>query len=134
MKKALYVFPVLFLLYLAGCQNAADVASYNLSQAADNFKIERRIIFFDTWTDKYLLEIDGLCSIKSAAKTTGTAGVAVTCKTGPMSYKKHYLGLSGNVTYFSEQMQEASVSTYRYKVIFRPTVIVPDVDWMHYKQ
>lgn len=117
-------------LALVGCQNDADVASYNLSQAADNFQIDRRIIFINTWSNTYLLEIDGACSIKDASSTTGTNGVAVTCKVGPNEFKKHYLGLSGNVTYFSEQLGAADVSTYRYKVIFKPSVIVPDVD-MH---
>lgn len=113
---------------LTGCMNDADVASDNLSYAADNFQIDRRIIFVNTWSNTYLLEIDGACSVKSAAGTTGTDGVAVTCKTGPNEYKKHYLGLSGNVTYVSEQLGPASVSTYRYKVTFKPSVIVPDVD------
>ena len=43
-KLLLYVS---FLAVLAGC-NQADVASRNLSQAADNFQIERRILFYNT--------------------------------------------------------------------------------------
>jgi len=114
--------------FLSGCSTDADVASRNLSIAADSFQIERRIVFFDTWTDTYLLSIEGLCSIKSGAGTTGTEAVAVTCKTGQDEYKKHYLGLGGNVTYFSEQIREAEVNVYHYKVIFKPQSIVPDVD------
>jgi hypothetical protein len=116
------------LMAAAGCSTDADVASQNLSIAADNFQIERRIIFIDTWTDTYLLSITGLCSIKSAEGTTGTPGVAVTCKVGANEYKKHYLGLSGNVTYFSEQVGPAQVGVYRYKVVFKPSVILPDID------
>jgi len=115
---------------LSACRNDADVASENLSYAADNFQIERRIIFIDTWTDTYLLSVTGLCSVKSAADTTGSDGIAVTCKVGPNEYKKHYLGLSGNVTYFSEQLGPAQVGVYRYKVNFKPSTIIPDVD-MH---
>ena len=113
---------------LAGCSTDADIASQNLSIAADSFQIERRIIFIDTWTDTYLLSITGLCSIKNGAGNTGGNSVAVTCKTGANEYKKHYLGLSGNVTYFSEQLGAAQVGVYRYKVIFKPTAIIPDVD------
>ncbi len=51
----------------------------------------------------------------------------VTCKTGPAAYKKHFLGLSDNVTYFVEQMEPVAVSPYRYRVIFKPDLIVPDV-------
>lgn len=115
---------------LSACSNDADVASQNLSYAADNFQIERRIIFIDTWTDTYLLSVTGLCSVKSASDTTGSDGIAVTCKTGANEYKKHYLGLSGNVTYFSEQLGAAQVGVYHYKVNFKPTTIIPDVD-MH---
>lgn len=128
-KKPLIVLSLLTaVLALGGCSTDADVASHNLSIAADNFEIERRIIFIDTWTDTYLLSVTGLCSIKSADGTTGTPGVAVTCKTGANEFKKHYLGLSGNVTYFSEQIGLAQVGVYRYKVVFKPTAILPDVD------
>jgi len=39
------------------------------------------------------------------------------------------LGLSDNVTYFSEQVASAPANTYRYRVFFKPSVIVPDVDY-----
>ena len=52
----------------------------------------------------------------------------MTCKTGPNVYKKHYLGRSDNVTYFAEQIDSVSVDVYYYRVIFKPSVIVPDVD------
>jgi len=130
LKRKLFVGLFLSIagLGLVGCSSDADVASRNLSMAADNFQIERRIVFINTWTNSYLLSITGLCSIKSAEGTTGTSGVAVTCKVGPNDYKKHYLGLNGNVTYFSEQLAPAKVGVYRYKVVFKPSVILPDVD------
>jgi hypothetical protein len=110
---------------LAACSNEADVASQNLSQSADNFGVNRRIVFVNGITDKYLLSIEGLCSIApgSAAKS-----VAVTCKTGQGQYKKHLLGLSDNVTYFAEQLEDAKVSVYHYKVTFNPATIVPSID------
>ena len=52
----------------------------------------------------------------------------VTCKTGEQSYKKHYLGLSDNVTYFSEQLDDHAVDASHYKVIFKPSVILPNVE------
>lgn len=108
---------------LAGC-NDADVASRNLSQAADNFQITRRVVFYNGITGDYMLSIEGLCSLGNADKSRE---VSITCKTGPNSYKKHFLGLSDNVTYFVEQVDGADVNTYHYKVIFKPSVIVPDV-------
>jgi len=54
--------------------------------------------------------------------------LSVTCKTGENSYRKHFLGLSDNVTYFAEQVKPSSVDTYHYRVIFKPQTIVPSVD------
>lgn len=108
---------------LAACANDADVASRNLSQAADNFGINRRIVFYNGVTGEYMLTIEGLCSQKPEAKK-----LEVTCKTGQDVYKKHFLGLSDNVTYFSEQMENAKVGIYFYRVTFKPSVIIPSID------
>lgn len=108
---------------LAGCANDAQVASYNLSQAADNFKINRRIVFYNGITNDYMLTIEGLCSQEQTDKK-----LAVTCKVGEGAYKKHFLGLSDNVTYFSEQMEPAAVGVFHYRVTFKPTVLLPSID------
>ncbi len=110
-------------LLLVGCDNDAQVASRNISWAADNFEINRRIVFYNVWTGDYILTIEGLCSQEPTEKK-----IAVVCKVGPTSYKKHFLGLSNNVTYFSEQLENAQASVYRYKVTFKPTVIVPSIE------
>lgn len=112
-------------MFLAGCSTDADMASQNLSNAADQFEINRRIVFLNGITDAYPLTIEGLCSIKA---DSADKQLEVTCKTGPNSYKKHFLGLSDNMSYFVEQIDGADVSVYRYKVQFRPTQIIPDVD------
>jgi hypothetical protein len=108
---------------LASCSNDAQVASRNLSQAADNFEITRRIVFYNGITNDYMLEIVGLCSQEPKEKK-----LEVTCKVGPAVYKKHFLGLSDNVTYFSEQMEPAKASTYFYRVTFKPSIIIPAID------
>ncbi|MFC9660089.1 hypothetical protein ACFVJ5_07620 [Nocardia sp. NPDC127606] len=108
---------------VTGCSSDADVVSKNLSKESDQFKINRRVVFFNGITDKYLLSIEGKCSIKDENNQ-----LEVTCKTGDEEYKKHFLGLSDNVSYFVEQLEAAEVSPYHYKVIFKPEVIIPDVD------
>jgi hypothetical protein len=110
---------------LAACSNDSDVASKNLSKAADNFEIERRIVFYNGITGDYILEIDGLCAL---GNYDDASRLSVTCKTGKHEYKKHYLGLSDNVTYFAEQLKSADVSTSRYRVVFKPSTVVPDID------
>lgn len=127
--KKLIILPILLLsiaLLGAGCFDAdADVASYNLSKAADQFEISRRIIFYNGITGDYMLSLEGLCAL---GNNDSSKQLTVTCKTGEEQYKKHFLGLSDNVTYFVEQIDSVGVSKYHYKVIFKPSVIIPDVD------
>lgn len=109
---------------LAACSDA-DIASQNLSTAADNFEIQRRIVFYNGITGDYMLTMEGLCSLGNNDKARE---LSVTCKTGPGSYKKHFLGLSDNVTFFAEQIDAAQVGSYHYRVIFKPAAIIPDVE------
>jgi len=114
-------------LLASACSSDADIASSNLSLAAEQFEINRRIVFYNSITDTYLLEIVGLCSIETAdSKAEGS--VEVTCKTGPTEYKKHFLGLSDNVTYVLEQLEPVDVSVYNYRVLYKPDQIVPDIE------
>lgn len=118
-----YIFIVLVFL-LSAC-NDADVASRNLSKAADNFEVNRRIVFYNGITNDYMLVIEGLCS-KDNSSTEHTLGIV--CKVGPNSYKKHLLGLSDNVTFFIEQIDGKNVSAYHYRVIFKPSTLIPDIE------
>ena len=107
----------------AGCDDA-KIASRNLSKAAENFEIDRRIIFYNGITDTYMLTIDGRCAIDDQGKQ-----LEVVCKVSQDAYKKHFLGLSDNVTYFAEQLETADASAYHYRVTFKPQTILPDIDF-----
>lgn len=123
MFKRIFV-AVSMVLALAACSDA-DVASRNLSKAADQFEITRRIVFYNGITGEYILTVQGLCSLGNADKPRE---VSVTCKVGPDTYKKHFLGISDNVTFFVEQVDSASASPYQYRVVFKPLAIVPDIE------
>lgn len=127
MKKILVFVSVLVLasIVLSACVSEADVASQNTSKAADQFEIMRRIVFYNGITGDYILVIEGLCSL---GNYDPAGSLSVVCKTSATEYKKHFLGLSDNVTYFAEQLEPAKVDVYHYRVIFRPSVIVPDID------
>lgn len=122
MNRAIFALPLLSL--LTACPNDAQVASANLSTAADNFEVNRRVIFYNGITNEYMLSIEGRCSIGSGQEVRA---ITVTCKTGPNQYKKHYLGISNNVTFFAEQTDPIEASVYRYRVTFKPSVIIPDI-------
>lgn len=124
MKKLISAIFIV-LVILTGCEKEADVASRNVSVAADQFEVMRRVVFFNGITDTYLLTIEGLCSLGNNDKT---GELTVTCKVGPSSYKKHFLGLSDNVSYFVEQLDASKVDSFHYRVTFRPSVIIPDLD------
>lgn len=120
-----FLAPALLLLALAGCDKDADVASRNISTAADNFEIQRRVVFYNGITGEYILQIEGLCSLGNG---DSAKRMSVICKTGPGTFKKHFLGLSDNVTFFAEQVDAAPGSASRYRVVFKPSVILPAVE------
>jgi len=118
------ILSALCLSALSACTDA-DIASANLSKAADQFEINRRVVFYNGITGGYMLTIEGLCSL---GNSDTARKVSITCKTGPDSYKKHFLGLSDNVTFFVEQLEPAKADAYHYRVVFKPAAIVPDID------
>jgi len=124
MKRTLALVVILAAL-LVGCTTDADVASENVSKAADQFLVLRRIVFYNGITESYMLTIEGYCSL---GNYDAAGSLSVVCKVGSDEYKKHFLGLSDNVTYFVEQLDGANVSTDHYKVIWKPSVIIPDID------
>jgi hypothetical protein len=126
-KLKLLLSPVLLIfcaVFLVGCSDA-DIASQNISKDADMFRVNRRIVFYNGINGEYILVIEGFCSL---GNNDPAGELSVTCKTGEGSYKKHFLGLSDNVTYFAEQIESKDVSVDHYKVIFKPRAIIPDVE------
>ena len=119
--RYVWILAVCFL--FVSCADDAYQASRNLSKAADNFEVVRRIVFYNGITDTYMLVIEGRCSIVHAG-----GQLEVTVKTGPDQYKKHFLGLSDNVTYFAEQLDPKNVSVNHYRVTWKPKSLIPIID------
>lgn len=125
-SKKLSVFMVcIACLFGSGCAQESQTAAYNVSQAAHNFEVNRRCIFYNGITGEYILVIEGLLSV-TESDTQNRLEVIV--KTGPNTYKKHYLGLSDNVSYFVEQLEPVKADPFHYRVFFRPQTIIPDVE------
>lgn len=119
------VLTILALLALGACTTEADVVSHNISKSADQFEIMRRVVFYNGINGEYMLTIEGRCSL---GNNDEPGELTVTCKAQGGTFKKHFLGLSDNVTYFVEQLEGANVSTDHYRVIFKPSTILPDID------
>lgn len=103
----------------------ADVASHNLSKEAENFRVNRRIVFYNAITDKIMLVVEGDCSIETPE---GARKLEVTCRAADQKLFKDYLGLSDNVTFVVQQLENLDVSTSHYKVVFQPSALIPDFE------
>jgi predicted small secreted protein len=126
MKKIASIIAILALAIATTACNEADTVSHNISQEADQFRVLRRVVFYNGITDQYMLTIEGFCSL---GNFDAEKELTVTCKTGINDeFKKHFLGLSDNVTYFVEQLESANVDPDHYKVIFKPSLIIPDIE------
>lgn len=124
MKKILAFLGLIGATFAVTACNDAAVVSANISKDADNFKIPRRIVFYNGITDSYMLSVEGYCSFNRSKEHDA---INVICKDA-LGYKKHTLVLSDNVTAFSEQLKVADVSPNHYKVVFKPSVIVPTIE------
>lgn len=126
MKKfiCILLFAVITLCCFASC-TSADSVNHNLSQAADNFEVVRKITVYNARTDLIVMEMEGLMSISN----NSTNELVVTCKTGPGQYKKNYIYLNEYVIYVVEDITGTTTDPYHYKVHFYAAV--PDVDVNH---
>ena len=111
-------------MFFVGCANDATIARANLETAEQNFQVNRRVVFYNGITGDYILTVEG----KLALIIDADGDLVITVKTEDGRYLKHYLGLSDNVTYFSEALSPNDVSVQGYKVIFKPTVLLPTIE------
>lgn len=125
MKKIIYgILIAVAMLAFVSC-TAADNVNHNLSQAADNFEVMRKITVYNARTDLIVMEMEGYMSISN----NSTSELVVTCKTGASKYKKNYVYLNEYVIYVVEDITGTSTNPYHYKVKFYGAL--PDVDINH---
>ena len=108
---------------LSACTSAADKASENLSKAAENFEVPRRIVGINGITDKPLFSVEGFCSYEIKDDSYD-----VICKQPDGSIERTTMGKSDNVTIVVTQIGGVKVDLFRSRVIFRPETIVPNFD------
>lgn len=108
----------------SGCENDATVARRNLETAEQNFQVYRRCVFYNVFTGEYIMQVEGYLAIIVDADKD----LVVTVKTQDGQYMKHYFGHADNVTYFSEALAPSMVSDKSYRIIFKPSVILPTIE------
>lgn len=125
MKKIICILLLVVTMFgIASC-TAADNVNHNLSQAADNFQVARRITVYNARTDLIVMEMEGYMSISN----NSTQELVVTCKTGENEYKKNYVYLNEYVIYVVEDISGTITDPYHYKVHFYGAM--PDIDINH---
>jgi hypothetical protein len=108
---------------ISGCDDDAAVVKHNMTKAADNFEINRRILFYNTWTDTVIQQVEGRCSIEYGDR------VSLICKVGENQYKRNFISLSGQVAVFVEQLKPLPTNAYHYRRTFKPQSVIPDIDF-----
>ena len=125
MKKFCLFLIVAIVAMMLGSCSAADNVNHNLSQAADNFEVVRKITVYNARTDLIVMEMEGYMSLSNNT----TSELVVTCKTGPNEYKKNYVYLNEYVIYVVEDITGTFTDPYHYKVKFYGAI--PDIDINH---
>lgn len=125
MTKTIRTLSVVALLAagLTGCTSAADKANENLSKAAENFEVPRRIVGINGITDNILFTVEGFCSYEIDGSKYD-----VTCKQPDGKIERTTMTRSDNVTMISTQIGGVDVNLFRSRVIFRPENVVPNFD------
>lgn len=122
MKKKIVAILFASALALTGCQRESDKVSYNLSLEADNFNDVRQITVINCLQGDVLFQMTGKMSI-NADTSDNQLEVIVEDENG--EYKKHFIGLSDNVTYVVEDITSGEVSKYKYTLNFNPDMWIP---------
>lgn len=109
---------------LSGCieKREADMVSYNLSLEADNFNNVRQITVINCLQGDVLFQMTGKMSI-TADTSDKQLEIIVEDENG--KYKKHFIGLSDNVTYVVEDITSKDVDKYNYTLNFNPNMWIP---------
>ena len=109
---------------LTGCSTEADRVSYNLSQQADNFNDIRQVTVINCLQGDVLFQMTGKMSI-TADTEDNQLEIVVEDENG--EYKKHFIGLSDNVTYVVEDVTSKDVNQYKYTLNFNPEMWLPEI-------
>ena len=125
MKKLISILlaVVMIACLCCGCETRqADVVSYNLSLEADNFNDVRQVTVINCLQGDVLFQMTGKLSITADAADKQLE-IIVEDEYG--NYKKHFIGLSDNVTYVVEDITPGDVSSYKYTLNFNPKMWLP---------
>lgn len=124
-SAALAASALLAVSIVTGC-TAADTASWQVSDAADNFEVVRELTVFDNCTGEILFIAEGRMSI-TVDSNDSQLEIMVAQPDG--HYEKHYVGLNQTTTYIVRDVSGVDVENFRYKLRVNPDMLIPfDID------
>jgi hypothetical protein len=125
MKKFICILLIAIIAISTLACTAANTVNHNLSQAADNFQVLRKITVYNARTDLIIMQMEGYMSLDN----NSSSELIVTCKTGANEYKKNYVYLNEYVIYVVEDITGTITDPYHYKIKFYTPI--PDIDINH---
>ena len=125
-EKLKYVGWILFVAVvswvISGCRQA-DIVSYNISKDADYFNTIRQITVINCIQGDVLFQMTGKMAIYADIEDNQ---LEITVEDEEGKYRKHFIGLSDNVTYVVEDITDTpKVTEYRYELNFNPKMWIP---------
>ena len=106
---------------LTGCTEAMRV-NENITQEAENFNVYRRVTVINCLQGDVLFSMEGRMNIEADMEDNQ---LEIFVETDDGVYKKHFIGLSDNVTYTVEDISGSEVSKYHYEINYNPNMWIP---------
>lgn len=100
----------------------SDIVSENLRKEADNFNCIRQITVINCLQGDVLFQMTGRISIEA---DTADNQLEIIVEVEKGKYKKHFIGLSDNVTYVVEDITSSEVDNYKYTLNYNPKMWIP---------
>ena len=119
---ALIIIIICISTLFVGCDTEANRVNYNITEEAENFNVYRRVTVINCIKGDTLFEIEGRMNIE-ADTMDNQLELIVEVEDG--KYKKHFVGLSDNVTYTVEDISGSEVSKYHYEINYNPNMWIP---------
>lgn len=119
-KKFILGILLITMVSLTGCRES-ERASYNLSKEADSFNVVRQITVMNCLQGDVMFQMSGKMSIEMDEEENQ---LEIMIEDGDI-YKKHFIGLSDNVTYIIEDVKGVDVDNYKYTIKINPKMWIP---------
>ena len=98
----------------------------DLEKAEGNFKVYRRVIFYNVRLGETVFACEGYCHVQ----IDSDGDIELVINNDDDRYLRHYLGQKQDITYFSEQLRASDIPEKdRYRITFNPKLWIPQFNF-----